>query len=206
MPIVTVYDQTKKKVSDLNLDDRVFKATVRSHLVYDAVVAHGVNKRRGTASTKPKRLVRGGGAKPFRQKGTGRARQGSIRSSIQVGGGTAFGPLPKTYVNRFSKKGQLGAMRSVLTQLCTEKKIVVLKELKLEKIGTKKLIKILDNFSLEKGLIVDQENKNIQKSASNLERFKYLRPEGVNVYDLLKFQNLFVTEAAILSLEKRLQP
>ena len=206
MPLVNVYDQTKKRVSDLNLDDRVFKVPFKSHLVYEAVIAHGINHRQGTASTKRKGEVRGGGIKPFRQKGTGRARQGSIRSPLQVGGGAAFGPKPKDYHYSLPKKAAKGALRSVLSQQCSENKIVILKDLQFSEIKTKKLAQLLKNFSLEKGLIVDQKNEKIEKSAANLRFFKFLRPEGVNVYDLLKFQNLFVSETAILSLEKRLQP
>ncbi len=207
MPIIAIYDQLKKKVGDLNLDDRVFQVPVRSHLIYDAVVAQRANRRQGTASTKTRGEVSGGGIKPFRQKGTGRARQGSRRSILQVGGGVAFGPHPRAYEDHLPKKAMKGALRSVLTELCKEGRLTVLKDLKLEKIKTKVLASILKRFSLEKGLIVDEkDNLFLQKSAANLRFFRYSKPESVNVYDLLKFQNLFVTESAILKLEKRLQP
>lgn len=205
MPVISVYDQAKKKMGDLNLDDRVFKVPFRSHLIYDAVIAHRVNKRQGTSSTKTRAEVRGGGIKPFRQKGTGRARQGSTRSILQVGGGVAFGPHPRDYCDRLSKKTLKGALKTVLSQLCAEKRIHVLKDLKMEQIQTKKLLSILKKFSMEKGLIVDDENNHLQKSSANLRSFKYLKPEGLNVYDLIKFQYLFVTEAALLKIEKRLQ-
>jgi len=206
MPIITVYDQSKKKVGDLNLDDRVFKVPNRSHLIYDAVVAHGVNQRQGTVSTKNRGRVRGGGTKPFRQKGTGRARQGSSRSAIQVGGGVAFGPKPRDYGYELPKKAAKGALRVALMQRYKNKSIFVLKHLKMDTIKTKALAALLKKFSLKKGLIVDEDNKTLEKSAANLRSFKYSRPEGVNIFDLLKFENLFITEPAILKIEKRLQP
>ncbi len=206
MPVVPVYDQNKKKVGDLNLDDRVFNVPLKKHLIYDAVVAQRENHRRGTASTKTRAEVRGGGRKPFRQKGTGRARQGSSRSPLQVGGGAAFGPKPKTYKYRLPRKVIKAALRTALSTQLRQNKLVVLKDFKLEKIKTKVLADILEKFSLEKGLLVDQSNDYLEKSSANLRSFKFLRSEGINVYDLLKFQNLLVTESAILSIEKRLQP
>lgn len=206
MPVVSVYDQNKKKVGDLNLDDRVFNVPLKKHLIYDAVIAQRENHRRGTASTKTRAEVRGGGKKPFRQKGTGRARQGSSRSPLLVGGGAAFGPKPKTYEYRLPRKVIKAALRTALSAQLRENKLVVLKDFKLEKIKTKVLAAILKKFSLEKGLLVDQSNDYLEKSSENLRSFKFLRFEGINVYDLLKFQNLLVTESAILSIEKRLQP
>jgi large subunit ribosomal protein L4 len=206
MPVVTVYDHLKKKVGDLNLDDRVFNVPYKSHLIYEVVRYQQAKKRSGTASTKSRGQVRGGGAKPFNQKGTGRARQGSIRSAIQVGGGVAFGPKPRSYAFSLPKKVLKGALRVALSQQCKEKKITVLKELKLEKAKTKEVATILKKFSLEKGLIVSDNSNNVERSVANLRHFKYVKPEGLNVYDILKFQNLFVTESALLKIEKRLQP
>ncbi|MEK7790880.1 MAG: 50S ribosomal protein L4 [Deltaproteobacteria bacterium] len=206
MTVVSVYDQNKKKVGDLNLDDRVFNVPLKKHLIYDAVIAQRENHRRGTASTKTRAQVSGGGKKPFRQKGTGRARQGSSRSPLQVGGGAAFGPKPKTYKYRLPRKVIKAALRTALSAQLRENKLVVLKDFKLEKIKTKALAAILKKFSLEKGLLVDESNDTLEKSSANLRLFKFLRFEGINVYDLLKFQNLLVTESAILGIEKRLQP
>jgi len=206
MPVVAVYDQNKKKVGDLNLDDRVFDVPLKKHLLYDAVIAQRVNRRRGTASTKTRADVRGGGRKPFRQKGTGRARQGSTRSPLHVGGGATFGPKPKVYDERLPKKVGKAALRTALSMQLRENRLLVLKDFKLDKIKTKSLTEVLKKFSLEKGLLVDQANDILEKSAANLRSFKSLRSEGVNVYDLLKFQNLLVTESAILAIEKRLQP
>lgn len=205
MPVVTIYDKTKKKVGDLNLDDRVFNVPFKKHLIYDAVYAYQVNSRKGTASTKTRGEVRGGGKKPFRQKGTGRARQGSSRDSHQVGGGVAFGPRPKVYSYVVPKKVGKAALRSLLSQYCRENMLTVLKDLKMDKIKTKNIFSILKKFSLVKGLIVDQKNENLKKSSSNLGSFKYVNSEGVTVYDLLKFKQLIITEPAILDLEKRLQ-
>lgn len=206
MPVVPVYDQNKKKVGDLNLDDRVFNVPLKKHLIYDSVVAQRENHRRGTASTKTRAQVSGGGKKPFRQKGTGRARQGSSRSPLHVGGGAAFGPKPKAYEYRLPRKVIKAALRTTLSTQLRENKLVVVKDLKLEKIKTKVLAGILKRFSLEKGLLVDQSNGHLEKSSANLRSFKFLRSEGINVYDLLKFQNLLVTESAVLGIEKRLQP
>ncbi|HBQ20823.1 MAG TPA: 50S ribosomal protein L4 [Holosporales bacterium] len=206
MPVVPLYDKTKKKVGEINLDERVFNVPLKKHLLYDAVIAHGVNARQGTASTKTRAEVKGGGKKPFRQKGTGRARQGSSRDAHQVGGGVAFGPRPREYKDGFSKEANRGALRTVLSQLCKEDRIFVLKDFTLEKIKTKNVVSILKKFSLEKGLIIDQPNEPLQKSTANLRHFKFLRPEGVNVYDLIKFQHVMISEPAILHIEKRLQP
>lgn len=206
MPVVTIYDRDKKKVGDLNLDARVFDVPLKKHLLYDAVLAQRLNHRRGTASTKTRANVSGGGIKPFRQKGTGRARQGSSRSPLQVGGGAAFGPKPKVYDERLPKKVMKAALRTALSMQLRENRLVVLKDFKLDSIKTKPVAAILKKFSLEKGLIVDQTNEILEKSAANLRSFKCVRSEGVNVYDLLKFQNLLVTESAILNIEKRLQP
>lgn len=206
MPVVAVYDQNKKKVGDLNLDDRVFNVPLKKHLLYDVVVAQRTNHRRGTASTKTRANVRGGGRKPFRQKGTGRARQGSSRSPLHVGGGAAFGPKPKVYDCRLPKQVLKAALRTALSMQLRENKLVVLKDFKLDKIKTRSLVTVLKKFSLEKGLLVDEANEILEKSSANLRSFKYLRSQGMNVYDLLKFQNLLVSEAAILNVEKRLQP
>lgn len=205
MPIVTIYDQHKKKVGDLNLDDRVFKEPFKSSLVYDAVVMQQTNKRQGTASTKTRGEVRGGGKKPFRQKGTGRARQGSTRSSIQVGGGKAFGPHPREYEDRLPKKAYRGALKTVLSQLCKEDRIFVFKELAMKEIKTKVISDILKKFSLSRGLIVDDGNEYLKKAAANLRNFKFVSSVGVNVYDLVRFQYLFISEKALLTLEKRMQ-
>lgn len=205
MPVVAVYDKTKKKVGDLNLDDRVFNVPLKKHLIYDAVMAQRAAQRKGTASTKTRAEVRGGGAKPFRQKGTGRARQGSTRDSHQVGGGVAFGPKPRKYEYGLSKKARKGALRTTLSMQCRENTLYVLKDLKWDQVKTKNVAQLLKNFSLEKGLIIDVQNENLQKSSANLRSFKFLKPEGVNVYDLLKFKNVIVSESAILQIEKRLQ-
>ncbi|MBI3018640.1 MAG: 50S ribosomal protein L4 [Deltaproteobacteria bacterium] len=205
MPVIAVYDKTKKKVGDLNLDDRVFNVPLKRHLIYDAVMAQRRSSRKGTASTKTRAEVRGGGAKPFRQKGTGRARQGSSRDSHQVGGGVAFGPKPRKYEYGLSKQAWKGALRTTLSMQCRENTLTVLKDLKWDQVKTKNVAQLLKKFSLEKGLIIDIQNENLQKSSANLRSFRFLKPEGVNVYDLLKFKNVIVSEPAILQIEKRLQ-
>lgn len=205
MPVVPLYDKTKKKVGDLNLDDRVFNVPLKKHLIYDAVMSQRAAQRQGSASTKTRGEVRGGGAKPFRQKGTGNARQGSSRDSHQVGGGVAFGPRPRKYSYHLSKKAFKGALRTTLSMQCRENALYVLKDLNIDPMKTKTVVELLKKFSLEKGLIVDVQNENLKKSSANLRFFKFLKPEGVNVYDLLKFKNLLVSESAVLQIEKRLQ-
>ncbi|OGQ13907.1 MAG: 50S ribosomal protein L4 [Deltaproteobacteria bacterium RIFCSPHIGHO2_02_FULL_40_11] len=204
MAKLDVYDQLKKKVSDLVLEDAVFAVPLKKHLLYEGVLYHDVNRRAGTASTKTRGEVRGGGVKPFKQKGTGRARQGSIRSPLLVGGGTIFGPKPKKYVYDLTKKTLRNGLKTVLSQKAKENKIFVLKDLNLKTKKTKDLFSVLKKFSLNKGLIVDEKNDVLKKTSKNLKSFKYLSTEGLNVYDVLRYENMVVTEKALLTLQKRL--
>ena len=204
MAKLDVYDQLKKKVSDLVLEDAVFAVPLKKHLLYEGVLYHDVNRRAGTASTKTRGEVRGGGVKPFKQKGTGRARQGSIRSPLLVGGGTIFGPKPKKYVYDLTKKTLRNGLKTVLSQKAKENKIFVVKDLNLKTKKTKDLFSVLKKFSLNKGLIVDEKNDVLKKTSKNLKSFKYLSTEGLNVYDVLRYENMVVTEKALLTLQKRL--
>ncbi|MBI4041127.1 MAG: 50S ribosomal protein L4 [Deltaproteobacteria bacterium] len=204
MPTVTLYDQMKKKLGELKLSDEVFSVPFKSHLIYETVVAQQANQRQGTASTKTRAEVRGGGIKPYRQKGTGRARQGSTRSPLLVGGGTTFGPKPRSYAYKLPKKVLKEALKTAFSRLCKENKLFIIKDLQFSEIKTKNVIKVLGRFSLEKGLIIDGDNMNLMKSVRNLRNFKYLHPHGINMVDLLKYQNIVATEKAMMEIQNRL--
>jgi len=162
------------------------------------------NRRRGTASTKNRAMVRGGGVKPWRQKGTGRARVGSRRSPLWVGGGTVFGPTPKDYSYSLPKKVRREALKSVLTLKLKEDKITILDSFKLKEIKTNALIQTLRNLDIENVLIIDQDNLNLERSARNIQNAKVLPPEGLNVYDILKYENLILVMPSVEKIEARL--
>jgi large subunit ribosomal protein L4 len=202
MASVIVYDINKKQVSERELADGVFNDVVRGYLLHDMVRYQLAARRQGTAKTKTRSEVSGGGKKPFKQKGTGNARQGCIRAPHYVGGGTAFGPSPRDYTFKLNRKVKKAALRSALSVRFKEEKLTVLNAFDLEKISTKGFIEVLNRFDLSKVLVViDSENMNLELSARNLPNVKVLRAEGVNVYDVLKYPNLIVTEGAVSQLE-----
>ena len=204
MPVINVYDINKKKVSERHLNDGVFDVDVKPHLMSDVVIMQQANRRQGTASTKNRAAVRGGGVKPWRQKGTGRARAGSRRSPLWVGGGTVFGPVPKDYSYSVPKKVKRAALKSSLTMKLREGKLIVLDKLSLEEIKTKQFVNILRNLETENVLIVDEGNFNLERSAKNVRNSKVLPPKGLNVYDILKYENLILVEPAVEKIEARL--
>ena len=204
MPVMDVYDTDKNKVSEIYLHDDIFDTEVKEHLISDVIVMQQANRRRGTASTKNRAKVRGGGAKPWRQKGTGRARVGSRRSPLWVGGGTVFGPTPRDYSYSLPKKIMKAALRSALTLRLREDKIIVLDRFELEEIKTKAFIQVLRNLDIESVLMVDMENFNLERSARNVQNTKFLRPEGLNVYDIIRYENLVLVRSAIERIETRL--
>ncbi|MFH2011784.1 MAG: 50S ribosomal protein L4 [Pseudomonadota bacterium] len=204
MPVLDVYDIEKKKISEINLNDNIFDVEIKPHLISDVVIMQQNNRRRGTASTKNRAMIRGGGVKPWRQKGTGRARVGSRRSPIWVGGGTVFGPTPKDYSYSLPKKVRKEALCSVLTLKLREEKITILNSFELKEIKTKTLAQILRNLNLENVLIIDKDNFNLERSARNIHNTKVLPPEGLNVYDILKHENLILVMPSIDKIEARL--
>ncbi|MFH1624867.1 MAG: 50S ribosomal protein L4 [Pseudomonadota bacterium] len=204
MPVLDVYDIEKKKVSEIYLSDEIFDVEVKPHLISDVVVMQQTNKRRGTACTKNRAKVRGGGAKPWRQKGTGRARVGSRRSPLWVGGGTIFGPTPKDYSYSLPKKVRREALKSALTMKLREDNITVLDSFHLEEIKTKAFGRILRNLDTANVLIVDQDNFNLERSARNIPNTKVLPPEGLNVYDILKYEKLILIKSSVEKIESRL--
>lgn len=204
MPVLDVYDIEKRKISEINLNDEIFNVEIKPHLISDVVIMQQTNRRRGTASTKNRAMVRGGGVKPWRQKGTGRARVGSRRSPIWVGGGTVFGPTPKDYSYSLPKKVRREALKSVLTLRLKEDKITILDSFKLKEIKTKALIQTLRNLDIENVLIIDEDNFNLERSVRNIQNAKVLPPEGLNVYDILKYENLILVMPSVEKIEARL--
>lgn len=187
------------------LREEIFGVKTRPHLLHEMVAMQLSSRRAGTASTKSKGFVRGGGKKPWRQKGTGRARAGSIRSPLWVGGGTIFGPQPRDYSYRMPKKARREALLSALSLKNRDGKIIVLDKLEMVEAKTKVMRKVLEDLKVGAALIViPQADEKVQRSARNLPHVKVLRAEGLNVYDLLRYEHLILTEASLKLLEERL--
>ena len=202
MAKIVVYDMNRKQVSERDLVEEVFNTDVKEYLLHDMVRYQLAARRQGTAKTKGRGEVRGGGKKPYRQKGTGNARQGTTTAPNHVGGGVVFGPTPRDYRFKLNRKVKQSALRSALSARYKEECMTVVNGLDLEQISTKGFAEVLDRFELKKALIVvDGENTNLELSARNLPFIKVLRAEGVNVYDILKYPNLVMTEAAIDQIE-----
>ena len=203
MANVAVYNMKGEEVGSLELGDAVFGAKINEHLVHMAVVQQLANKRQGTQKAKTRSEVRGGGRKPWRQKGTGHARQGSIRAPQWKGGGIVFAPTPRDYSFKLNKKEKRAALKSVLTSKVNESKFIVLDELKLDEIKTKKFKEVLDNLKVNKALVIINENdKNIVLSARNLPSVKTALTNTINVYDILKYDTIVVTRDAVATIEE----
>jgi large subunit ribosomal protein L4 len=188
-----------------SLNEAIFGAKTRAHLLHQAVVMQLANRRAGSAATKSKGFVRGGGKKPWRQKGTGRARAGSTRSPIWVGGGTVFGPTPRDYSYRMPRSARHQALLSALSLKNRDGRIIVVDKLELEAAKTKLMVAALAQLKIASALIViAQADVNLERSARNLPRIKVLRVEGLNVYDLLRYDHLVLTVGALKLLEERL--
>lgn len=205
MATVDIYNWEKSKIAEIELDEAIFGKKVNNHLFYEVVKMQLANARSGSASTKTRSEVSGGGAKPWRQKGTGRARAGSIRSPLWVGGGVVFGPKPRDYSYRVPKKVRKAALRSALALKFREGKLLIVDNLNLEEIKTKSFVNILKNLEIENALIVDNENFNLECSARNVPRVKVLRPEGLNVYDILRYEHLLLTKQSVERIQERLK-
>ena len=203
MANVTVYNMEGNEVGTMELNDAVFGVEVNEHLVHLAVVRQLANKRQGTQKAKTRSEVRGGGRKPWRQKGTGHARQGSIRAPQWTGGGVVFAPTPRDYSVKMNKKEKQLAMKSVLTSKVNESKFIVLDELKLAEIKTKQIKAVLDNLKVEKALIVTKEKDDVVvKSANNLPKVATTALNNINVYDILKYDTVVVTSEAVAAIEE----
>ena len=203
MATVSVLNMEGKEVEKLELNDNIFGVEINEHLVHQAVVAQLANKRQGTQKAKTRSEVRGGGRKPWRQKGTGHARQGSIRAPQWTGGGVVFAPTPRDYSVKMNKKEKQLAMKSVLTSKVNESKFIVLDELKLAEIKTKQIKAVLDNLKVEKALIVTKEKDDVVvKSANNLPKVATTALNNINVYDILKYDTVVVTSEAVAAIEE----
>ena len=203
MANVSVYNMEGKEVGAIELSDAVFGVEVNEHLVHMAVVAQLANKRQGTQKAKTRSEVSGGGRKPWRQKGTGHARQGSTRAPQWTGGGVVFAPTPRDYTIRLNKKEKRLALKSVLTNCVNENKFIVLDELKFDEIKTKKMQAVLDALNVSKALIVLNENDaNVVKSARNIANVQTALTNTINVYDILKYNTVVVTKDAVKTIEE----
>lgn len=206
METVQVLNIQKKRVADLELEPSVFDVPIRKSLFYEVVKRSLAARRRGTHATKTRHFVSGGGKKPFRQKGTGRARQGTNRSPLMPGGATVFGPLPRSYRYGLPRKVRRSAMRSALSLKAKEGKLVLLDQIELEGIKTRVLLDTLKGLALHKALIViDAPNDNLEKSARNLRDFKVVKASGMTLFDVLRYDELVLTRPAYDLIVTRLQ-
>ena len=203
MANVAVYNMEGKEVGSLELNDAVFGVEVNEHLVHMAVLQQLANNRQGTQKAKTRSEVRGGGRKPWRQKGTGHARQGSTRAPQWKGGGVVFAPTPRDYTIRLNKKEKRAALKSALTSRVQENKFIVVEELKFNEIKTKNFKAVMDNLKVSKALVVlDEESTNAAISAKNIPTVKTARVNTINVYDILKYNTVVATKAAVASIEE----
>jgi len=204
MTAVDVFDTSRNKISQIDVNDTVFKAPARKQLFYDVVLAQLAKRRSGTAAVKNRTAVSGGGKKPWKQKGTGRARSGSSRSPLWRGGGIVFGPTPRSYDVAVPKKVRKLALCSALSMKLKEDKMLIIDKLEFPEIKTKAVVSILKQLGLSSVLIIEQENLNLELSARNVPHVKVLRPEGLNVYDVLKYEHIVITQPCVEKLQGRL--
>ena len=204
MPKIDVYDIEGKKVNDVELKEDIFGIIPNEELVHSVIVNYLVNQRQGTQSTKTRAEVRGGGKKPWRQKGTGRARQGSIRAPHWVGGGIALGPKPRSYSYKLNKKEKRLAIKSCLSSKVIENELTVVDKIELKEIKTKEVAKMLNNLKLagKTLILLPEKNEVIQKSARNIEGVKTLSVNTINAYDLVNYNNLVITLDTVKKLEE----
>ena len=204
MPKVDVYNIEGKKVKDIDLKEEIFGIVPNEAVVHSVLVNYMANQRQGTASTKTRAEVSGGGKKPWRQKGTGRARQGSIRAPQWIKGGIALGPKPRNYKYRVNKKEKRLAIKSILSSKVAEENLIILDKLEMPEIKTKNMVKTLENLKLEGKVLImlPEKNENVQKSARNIEGVKTILLETINVYDLLKYNKLVLTLNTVEKIEE----
>lgn len=203
MANVSVYNIEGKEVGTIDLSDAVFGVEVNEHLVHMAVVSQLANNRQGTQKAKTRSEVSGGGKKPWRQKGTGHARQGSTRAPQWTGGGVVFAPVPRDYSFKMNKKEKRAALKSALTSRVAENKFIVVDDLTFEEIKTKNFANVLKNLNVEKALVVLEDgNVNAELSAKNIADVKTAKTNTINVYDILKFGTVIATKAAVATIEE----
>ena len=203
MAKVSVYDMSGKVVGDIELSDKVFGVEINEHLMHMAVVQQLANNRQGTQSAKTRNEVRGGGKKPWRQKGTGHARQGSIRAAQWKGGGIIFAPKPRDYSFKLNKKEKQAAVKSALTSKVQDEKLLIVDKIALDEIKTKKMVEFTKALNAEKSFIIlDEIEENVIASASNIPNVKTAQTNEINVYDLLKYDTVIIAKDAVTKLEE----
>ena len=204
MASVAVYNMEGKEVGTIELNDAVFGVKVNEHLVHMAVVQHLANKRQGTQKAKTRGEVSGGGRKPWKQKGTGHARQGSTRAPQWKGGGVVFAPVPRDYSFKINKKEKRAALKSALTSKVQSNSLIVLDELKLDEIKTKSFLAVMNNLKVQKGLVVmaGDNNGNVILSARNVPDIDTARADMINVYDIMKAKTLVLTKDAVTKIQE----
>lgn len=204
MPTVATYNMTGAKVGEIELNDAVFGVEINEAVMHQAVVRQLSNERLGTHATKTRGMVRGGGRKPWKQKGTGRARSGSNRSPIWVGGGTVFGPQPRSYYKAMPRKARRLAVKSALSEKVNNSDIYVLEELIMAQPKTKEVLSLLNSFSVgdAKALFITEGDVNVERSARNIQGVKAVACEGMNIFDLLHYDKLFITKGAVAKIEE----
>jgi large subunit ribosomal protein L4 len=205
MALQDVYNMDGITVSEIDLADEIFNVPVKQHVLHQVVTMQLANRRAGTAATKGRSEVRGSGQKPYRQKGTGRARAGSRKSPLWRGGGVVFGPRPRSYAYKVPKKVRRQALKMALTSKLQEKALIVVDKLDLEAVKTKRFVEVMGALKTKEALIVtDRELENLELSSRNVPRVKVVRWEGLNVYDILRFKHLILLEPSVKQLEGRL--
>ena len=203
MAKVAVLNMAGKEVDTIELNDAVFGVEINEHLVHMAVLQQLANNRQGTQKAKTRSEVSGGGKKPYRQKGTGHARQGSTRAPHYTGGGVVFAPVPRDYSFKLNKKEKRAALKSALTSRVAENKLIVLDELKLDEIKTKKFVEVMNNLNVNKALVVlNDMDANVIASAANVPTVKTTQTNELNVFDVLKYDTVVVTKAAVNTIEE----
>jgi large subunit ribosomal protein L4 len=202
MPVAAVYDIENKRVAEIELNDAIFGIEVNEAVIYEVIKMQMAARRSGTASTKGRSDVSGGGKKPWRQKGTGRARAGTIRSPIWRGGGIVFGPTPRSYAYRIPKKVRRLALRSALSMKFKEDRMIVMNAFPMEEIKTKRFKEVLDRFGMKNVLfVIDKSYPILEKSSRNIKAVKVIRSEGLNVYDLLYHDHVVLLEPSVKNIE-----
>lgn len=202
MAIEPVYDITNQKVGEIELNDRLFASEVNTYVLYEVIKKNMASRRKGTAFTKNKALVRGGGKKPYRQKGTGRARAGSIRSPLWRGGGTIFGPMPRDYSFPVPKKVRREALRAAISLKRQEGRLIVLDQFPIDEFKTKKVLEVLKRFQVKDALIVlDEKNLFLERSARNIPDIEVTQYNGLDIYDILNHEHLIMLSKAVEKIE-----
>jgi large subunit ribosomal protein L4 len=205
MTVIDVYNLQAEKTSQMELNDAIFKVTIRKDILHQVVVSQLNKRRAGTASTKSRSEVKGSGQKVWRQKGTGRARVGTASSPIRKGGGVAFGPRPRKYLQKVPKKVKRAALIMALTDKLSSERLVVVEDFNLPEIKTRNFVQVMKNFQVNRALIITEDkNENLERSSKNVPWIKVMRYEGINVYDILKHDHLFLARSAIKKIEEAL--